>query len=235
MKILLVDDEVELTGSLQIALSREGYAVDVAQNGQTAWELATSQTYDLLILDWMLPQQSGIELCRRIRATDPTSPLALTPKVPVLFLTAKDTLDDRVQGLDAGADDYLVKPFELRELLARVRALLRRSVNFEESLAHLTVGDLQLDSENQVAYRQNRAIALSEKEVKLLSLLMTAPGQVFTHEQIYQKLWTEQDQPSSNVIAALIRLLRRKIEFDGEEPLIHTIYGKGYRLGASKN
>jgi len=235
MKILLVDDEVELTDSLQIALSREGYDVDVAENGQTAWELTTSHAYDLLILDWMLPQQSGIELCRRIRATSSASTLALTPKVPVLFLTAKDTLDDRVQGLDAGADDYLVKPFELRELLARVRALLRRSGNFEESLGHLTVGDLQLDSENQIAYRQDKAIALSEKEVKLLSLLMTGPGQVFTHEQIYQKLWTEQDQPSSNVIAALIRLLRRKIEFDGEEPLIHTIYGKGYRLGASKS
>jgi len=235
MKILLVDDEMELTDSLQIALSREGYVVDVAENGQTAWELTTSQAYDLLILDWMLPQQSGIELCRRIRTTSPASSLALTPKVPVLFLTAKDTLDDRVQGLDAGADDYLVKPFELRELLARVRALLRRSGNFEESLAHLTVGDLLLDSENQIAYRQDKAIALSEKEVKLLSLLMSAPGQVFTHDQIYQKLWTEQDQPSSNVIAALIRLLRRKIEFDGEEPLIHTIYGKGYRLGASKN
>lgn len=232
MRILLVDDEVELTEPLQLALTREGYQVDVADNGQRGWELATHQDYDLLILDWMLPQQSGIELCRRLRlgAIDPAFPS--TKIAPVLFLTAKDTLDDRVQGLDAGADDYLIKPFELRELLARVRALLRRSGNFEENPARLTLGDLQLDSENQRAYRQEKAIALSDKEVKLLSLLMTAPGQIVTHEQIYQTVWTEQEQPGSNVIAALIRLLRRKIEINGEQPLIHTIYGKGYRLGS---
>jgi OmpR-family two-component system manganese-sensing response regulator len=232
MRILLVDDEVELTEPLQLALTREGYQVDVADNGQRGWELATHQDYDLLILDWMLPQQSGIELCRRLRlgVIDPVLPS--TKIAPVLFLTAKDTLDDRVQGLDAGADDYLIKPFELRELLARVRALLRRSGNFEENPARLTLGDLQLDSENQRAYRQGKAIALSDKEVKLLSLLMTAPGQIVTHEQIYQTVWTEQEQPGSNVIAALIRLLRRKIEINGEQPLIHTIYGKGYRLGS---
>ena len=232
MKILLVDDEVALTNSLQLALSREGYHIDVADNGQLGWELATSQGYDLLILDWMLPQQSGLELCRRLRSQRSANTVPPAKIAPVLFLTAKDTLDDRVRGLDAGADDYLVKPFELRELLARVRALLRRSGNFEENPTRLSVGDLQLDSENQIAYRQGRAIALSEKEVKLLSLLMTNPGQVLTHEQIYQRLWTDQEQPSSNVIAALIRLLRRKIEVAGEDPLIQTIYGKGYRLSA---
>jgi OmpR-family two-component system manganese-sensing response regulator len=229
-KILLVDDEQALTHSLTQILQKEGYDLDIAHNGQLGWELATHQAYDLLILDWMLPQQSGIEFCRRLRSQSSTGNAPINKMTPVLFLTAKDTLDDRVQGLDAGADDYLVKPFELRELLARVRALLRRTANFEESSSRLMVGDFELDCDNQVAYRQGRAISLSEKEVKLLYLLMAQPGQLVTHEQIYQSLWTDQEPPSSNVIAALIRLLRRKIEESNEQALIHTVYGKGYRL-----
>ena len=223
LNILLVDDEVELTDSLQQVLSREGYQVDVANTGQLGLDLAVNQDYALMVLDWMLPQLSGLDLCRQLRSQGKTA--------PVLFLTAKDTLDDRVQGLDAGADDYLVKPFELRELLARVRALLRRSTNFEENQTRLTVGVLELDRENLMVYQRGIAIALSEKEVKLLSLLMTHRGQLVSHEQIYQQLWSNEVQPSSNVIAALIRLLRRKIEANTEETLIHTVYGKGYRLG----
>jgi two-component system, OmpR family, manganese sensing response regulator len=190
-------------------------------------ELALQKEYDLLILDWMLPRKSGIEMCQELRSRGKNT--------PVLFLTAKDTIDDRVIGLDAGADDYLVKPFELRELMARVRALLRRSPAFEATVSpeRLKVADLELDSENQVAYRQGRTIHLSEKEIELLSLFMRHPGQLLTHEQIYQDLWTEREQPNSNVLAALIRLLRRKIEADGEPPLIHTVYGKGYRFGES--
>jgi OmpR-family two-component system manganese-sensing response regulator len=159
---------------------------------------------------------------------------------PVLFLTAKDTLDDRVLGLDAGADDYLVKPFELRELLARVRALLRRSATDAPASATveahnrphlLQVDDLELDCENQLAYRHGRTIELSEKETQLLEYFMRHAGQLLTHAQIHQHLWNPEEQPSSNVLAALIRLLRRKIEASGETALIHTVYGKGYRFG----
>ena len=226
MGILLVDDEAELTEPLSRALSLEGYEVDVAADGETGLILAQQKNYDLLILDWMLPGRSGLEICEVLRSEGNNT--------PVLFLTAKDTVDDRVLGLDAGADDYLVKPFELRELLARVRALLRRFPAGElptSASGRIKVGDLELDLENQAAYRRGRAINLSEKEIRLLAYFMSHPAQLLTHEQIYQSLWSESDRPSSNVLAALIRLLRRKIETEGEPPLIHTVYGKGYRFG----
>lgn len=228
MRILLVDDEVELTDPLSRVLTREGYSVDVAHDGAAGGELALEGEYDLLILDWMLPHQSGLAICQELRSRG-----RLTP---VLFLTAKDTVDDRVKGLDAGADDYLVKPFELRELLARVRARVRRGAAAPESAIaplRLRVGDLDLDCENQLAYRGERPIQLSEKESLLLEYFMRRPGQVLTHAQIHQHLWGEEEKPSSNVLAAQIRLLRRKIEATGETPLIHTVYGKGYRFGES--
>ena len=227
MQILLVDDEVELTDPLSLVLTREGYNVDVAYDGATGSQMAAQQGYDLLILDWMLPQKTGLEICQQLRRTGQST--------PVLFLTAKDTVDDRVQGLDAGADDYLVKPFELRELLARVRALLRRSGadTSPTSDQRLQVADLELDCDNQLAYRQGRTIELSEKESQLLEYLMRHAGQLLTHAQIHQYLWTDNEQPSSNVLAALIRLLRRKIEVPGETPLVHTVYGRGYRLSTS--
>ncbi|MDP5337616.1 MAG: response regulator transcription factor [Nodularia sp. (in: cyanobacteria)] len=228
MRILLVDDEVELTDPLSRVLTREGYSVDMAYDGATGSDLAAVGTYDLLILDWMLPGKTGLEICQELRRQGKAT--------PVLFLTAKDTLDDRVEGLDAGADDYLVKPFELRELLARVRALLRRagSPSYEATTGRLSVADLELDSENQVAYRQGRIIELSQKESQLLQYFMENTGHLLTHAQILQNLWLQdKEQPNSNVIAALIRLLRRKIEVGKEMPLIHTVYGKGYRFGSS--
>jgi two-component system, OmpR family, manganese sensing response regulator len=238
MRILLVDDEVELTDPLSRLLTREGYRVDIAHNGTEGKDLALQGGYSLLILDWMLPQQTGLEICQQLRSRGDTT--------PVLFLTAKDTLDDRVQGLDAGADDYLVKPFELRELLARVRALLRRlalasgEASGEADPAtgtpteRLRVEHLELDGENQLAYRHGRAIELSEKESQLLDYFMRHPNQLLTHEQIYAHLWRESSKPSSNVLAAQVRLLRRKIEVEAESPLIHTIYGKGYRFGSGE-
>lgn len=224
MKILLVDDEVELADPLSRLLSREGYAVDVATSGEAGCSLASQGGYDLLILDWMLPGLSGLEICRQVRSRQDST--------PVLFLTAKDTLNDRVDGLDAGADDYLVKPFELRELLARVRALLRRSPNLETSPPpRLAFEDLVLDEANQLAHRQGQPVELSEKETRLLAYLLRHANQVLTHEQIYQGVWDDQEAPSSNVVAAQMRLLRRKIEPKGTPPIIHTVYGKGYRLG----
>lgn len=226
MRILLVDDEIEMATPLSQILTQQGYRVDVAYDGDKGNQLVDENRYDLLILDWMLPKKSGLEICQQLRSRGDTT--------PVLFLTAKDTIDDRVVGLDAGADDYLVKPFELRELLARVRALLRRPPTLEPMPSpRLQVNDLELDSENQLAYRQGRAIELSEKETQLLEYLMQHPNQLLTHDQIHQHLWGESDEkPTSNALAAQIRLLRRKIETDGETPIINTVYGKGYRLGS---
>ncbi|NJR52286.1 MAG: response regulator transcription factor [Leptolyngbyaceae cyanobacterium CSU_1_3] len=226
MRILLVDDEIEMAAPLSRVLAREGYEVDVANDGDLGSRLATQTQYDLLILDWMMPKQTGLEICQQLRSQGDTT--------PVLFLTAKDTIDDRVIGLDAGADDYLIKPFELRELLARVRALLRRPVTQESApiQQRLRVDDLELDLQNQVAYRNGRAIELSEKESQLLEYLMGQPNQLLTHDQIYQHLWGEGEKPTSNALAAQIRLLRRKIEAVGEPPLISTVYGKGYRFGS---
>lgn len=229
MKILLVDDETELTEPLYKILSCEGYQVDIANDGKKGIQLALKNCYDLLILDWMLPQKSGLEICQELRSQTITT--------PVLFLTAKDTIDDRVIGLDAGADDYIVKPFELRELLARVRALLRRGITSDNAENNkLKVADLELDQENFAAYRNGKAIDLSEKELELLEYFMQNPGQLLTHEAIYNHLWKDSpEQPSSNVLAALVRLLRRKIEMKGKPLLIHTIYGKGYRFGLLEN
>lgn len=236
MRILLVDDEVELTDPLSRLLQRQGYTIDVASDGQTGCDMAISGHYDLLILDWMLPGKTGLDICREVRSQAQTT--------PVLFLTAKDTLDDRVDGLDAGADDYLVKPFELRELLARVRALLRRPPTLEtprsSSSAHpepingtvLQFADLSLNIENQLASRGDRTIELSEKEVQLLAYLMRSPHQLLTHSQIYDAVWGKGATPSSNALAAQMRLLRKKIEQPDQPILIHTVYGKGYRFGA---
>jgi len=220
MNILLVDDEAELATPLARILEREGYAVDVAGDGATGWTLASEREYDLLILDWMMPHLSGVELCQRLRARG--------NRTPVLFLTAKDTLDDRVSGLDAGADDYLVKPFELPELLARVRAQLRRS---GPPAPRLSAAGLDLDCDSQLAYRNGRAIALSEKETQLLALFLRNPERTLSRQEIYEHLWSADEQPSSNVLAALIRLLRRKLTATNEPTPIHTVYGKGYRLG----
>jgi OmpR-family two-component system manganese-sensing response regulator len=225
MRILLVDDEIEMAEPLSRLLLREGYVVDVVYDGEQGAQLAQKGQYDLLILDWMLPERSGLEICQQLRSQGDAT--------PVLFLTAKDTIDDRVQGLDAGADDYLVKPFELRELLARVRALLRRPTTLEpaQPTQRLKVDDLELDLQNQIAYRSGRSIDLSEKECQLLECFMRHPNQLLTHDQIYQNIWGEAEKPTSNALAAQIRLLRRKIEAKGEAPLISTVYGKGYRLG----
>ncbi|MBE9221220.1 response regulator transcription factor [Cyanobacterium stanieri LEGE 03274] len=244
MKILLVEDEKQLADSLAHVLEKEGYKVDVAYDGKQGWDLTVENCFDLLILDWMLPYKTGLSICECLRGLKNCADDKRLPKTeidtPVLFLTAKDTLDDRVKGLDAGADDYLIKPFELRELLARVRALLRRGsqrVDYagEEEKKILKMDDLELDVSSQVAYRQGRLLKLSDKEIRLLEFFLLNSNQLVTQEQIYHHLWSEAQAPSSNVVAAVIRLLRRKIESGGEKPLIHTIYGKGYWFGVQEN
>lgn len=223
MRILLVDDEEELTNPLSHLLHQEGYQVDVAADGLRGVSLAIEHVYDLYILDWVLPGKNGIEICRSLRSTGNNK--------PVLFLTAQDTLDDRVQGLDAGADDYLVKPFELRELLARIRALLRRGS--ELISRKLTAADISLDLDSQLVYRAGKTIELSEKEAQLLAYLMVNAGHLVTHQQIHDHLWGDSSEtPSSNVLAALMRLLRRKLSIDGMPELIYTVYGKGYQIGS---
>jgi two-component system, OmpR family, manganese sensing response regulator len=225
MQILLVDDEAEMADPLGLQLRREGYGVQVAYSGGQGLDYALAGGFDLLILDWMLPAPSGLEICQHLRQRG--------DRTPVLFLTAKDTIDDRVQGLDAGADDYLVKPFELRELLARVRALLRRPVTDPPpgESPRLVVDELELDPANQWAIHRGRRIELSDKETQLLAYLMQHPQQLLSHDQLHHHLWGESEKPASNVLAAQIRLLRRKIESDGEPGLIHTVYGRGYRFG----
>ncbi len=226
MRILLVDDEQELTNPLSRLLQQEGYQIDVAADGHRGASLALEHPYDLYILDWVLPGKNGIEICRSLRSTGNTK--------PVLFLTAQDTLDDRVQGLDAGADDYLVKPFELRELLARIRALLRRGQG-SELLDNkiIQAADISLDPDSQLVYRSGKTIELSEKEAQLLAYLMAHAGHLVTHQQIHDQLWGDSGEPpSSNVLAALMRLLRRKLSIDGMPELIYTVYGKGYQFGS---
>ena len=231
MRILLVDDEIEMAEAVARVLVREGYTVERAHEGVAGQSIALTQGFDLFILDWMLPGVTGLEICRSLRLAGKMT--------PVLFLTAKDTLDDRVNGLDAGADDYLVKPFELRELLARVRALLRRpgqifsaTLPSETFKGNLRVEDLELQMVNQIAIRSGQTIELSEKETQLLAYLMQFPHQLLTHDRLCQHLWQGSDIPPSNVLAAQIRLLRRKVERPGSHELIHTVYGKGYRFGS---
>ncbi len=225
MRILLVEDETELATTLERILQKQGYQVKTCGDGKEALDIIREGGYDLLILDWMLPGISGLEICKQVRQCF-SPPLA---DIPILFLTAKDTLDDRVLGLDGGGDDYLVKPFQLRELLARIRALLRRRGSRGEGMT--IIPGLEVDWESHLVYRNGRLIKLSDKEIQLLRLFCENPYRLITQEEIYNCLWGQQSTPSSNVVAAMVRLLRRKIEFPDTPPLIHTIYGKGYWFG----
>ncbi|MEL6164178.1 MAG: response regulator transcription factor [Cyanobacteria bacterium J06628_3] len=219
--IILVEDEIKLAQFLEMELSSEGYKVSVANDGMSGLILARESTPDLAILDWMLPGLSGIELCRRLRATG--------SKVPIILLTAKDEVSSRVEGLDAGADDYVIKPFSIEELLARIRAHLRRRT--EEDNRHiLKFEDLSLNRQTRQVFRSNRAIELTVKEFDLLEYLMSNPRQVFTRDQILEKVWGYDFVGDSNVIEVYIRYVRIKLEENNEKRLIHTVRGVGYVL-----
>ena len=230
MRILLVEDEPDLGAAIKQTLLRHTYIVDWALTGDEAWNYLDTQwtNYTLGIFDWLLPSLSGIELLRRLRSRN--NPL------PVLMLTAKDTMEDKVAGLDAGADDYLVKPFGMSELLARIRALQRRSPQMVPG--QLQFGTLSLDYSSNTVWlsgtaSQKQIVSLTGKEFQLLEYFMRHPNQIVTREQILAQLWEWGTEPLSNVVAAQVRLLRRKLAQHGCENMIETVYGLGYRFGAT--
>jgi DNA-binding response OmpR family regulator len=221
--ILLVEDEVKLARFIELELASEGYRVEVANDGMTGLTLARESTPDLAIFDWMLPGLTGIELCRRLRATG--------SKIPIILLTAKDEVSDRVTGLDAGADDYVVKPFSIEELLARVRAHLRRIQ--EDNSDTIQFEDLKLNRRTREVFRGVRGIELTAKEFDLLDYLISYPRQVFSREQILEKVWGYDFIGDSNIIEVYIRYVRIKLEENGEKRLIQTVRGVGYALRES--
>lgn len=227
MRVLLVEDEPDLGNAIKRTLNQEKYVVDWVLDGTTAWNYLDSKwtQYTLAIFDWLLPGVSGLELCKRLRGR--RNPL------PVLMLTAKDRMEDKVAGLDAGADDYLVKPFGMEELLARLRALQRRSPQVQAPT--LQVGSLSLDYGTHTVYFQNilgnqEVVSVTTKEFQLLEYFMKHPNQIVTRDQIQNQLWEVNAEPTSNVVAAQIRLLRRKLAQIGGDNLIETLHGTGYRF-----
>ncbi len=228
MRLLVVEDEVDLADALARGLRREGYAVDVAYDGTEAQERLRLTPYDLLCLDLNLPDTDGLELCRRLRADPTLTPADDVPAPRVLMLTARDSIDDRVAGLDEGADDYLVKPFSFAEVSARVRSLLRRDAGRTGS--ELQVGPLRLDAARFEAWRDDRRLDLTAKEFALLRYFMAHPGHVMSQERLLEHVWDEHADPFTNTVRVTVGTLRRKLQVDGEEPLIETVVGRGYRL-----
>ncbi len=218
-KILIIEDDEAILKVLHRVLSYEGYEIFKALNGQQGLNNARENHPDLVILDIMLPGMDGLEVCRRLR---------LGGTLPILMLTAKDTIQDRVTGLDAGADDYLVKPFEVDELLARLRALLRRTQSDRQPI--LNFADLTLDTNTRQAYRKSREINLTATEYDLIELFLHHPRQVLTREVIFDRVWGYDFGGESNVLDVYIRYLRQKLEEGGEPRLIFTVRGVGYVL-----
>ena len=221
MRILVVDDEVDLADAVSRGLRREGYAVDVANDGADALDKAAINAYDLVCLDITMPGIDGREVCRRIRADVERQPR-------ILMLTARDGLEDRVAGLDEGADDYLVKPFAFPELLARVRSLLRRDSRSASSV--VSVGELELDDARHEARRGERRLDLTAKEFALLRYFMLHAGEVISQESLLEHVWDEHADPFTNTVRVTVGTLRRKVTIDDEPPLIETVIGSGYRL-----
>lgn len=222
-KIVVVDDDEKITSLLRRSLAFEGYEVATANDGQEGLHMMAAQMPDLVVLDVMMPRLDGWEVCRRLRESG--------SQVPVLMLTAKDEVKDRVKGLDLGADDYLVKPFALEELLARVRALLRRKPDKQEERAgRLVFDDLVLDLDSREAIRAGRVFELTSKEYDLLSLFMHNPRRVLTREMMMEKIWGYDYSGESNVLEVYIAMLRQKTEEAGEKRIIQTVRGTGYVL-----
>ena len=221
MRILVVEDEAAIAAFIQDGLVKAGYGVDLATEGAEALHWVAIATYDLIILDLMLPDMDGVSLCETLRRTGIT--------IPVLMLTARATIEDRVAGLDSGADDYLVKPFAFAELLARMRALLRREPTMLGTVLH--IADLSLDTRSHEVYRNGQPIPLTTKEYRLLELLMRHPNQTITRDAIAEHIWNYEFDNVSNLIDVHIHALRRKVDDPYPTKLLHTVRGVGYRLG----
>ena len=221
MRVLLVEDDARIARFMAKGLRERAYAVDIVGNGEEALYQVAINTYDLVILDVLLPGRSGFEVCRELRKSG--------ERMPILMLTARDAVKDRVTGLDQGADDYLTKPFEFRELLARLRALLRRSGELRP--AQIVVADLKLDTGAQTVSRGNSNIPLTTKEYALLEFLARNAGRVVGRAEIAEHVWDETFDPFSNLIEVYVNRVRRKIDMGSTRPLLHTRRGAGYILG----
>jgi len=222
MRLLVVEDHADLRDQLAAGLRAQGFQVDTAPDGTSGWQLASAAEHDLIILDRMLPGLDGLDVLRRLRISG--------SRVPVLILTARDSIEDRVAGLDAGADDYLPKPFAVTELLARIRALLRRGTGQGEPV--VMVGDLEIDTASRAVRRGHRRIDLTAKEYALLEYLLARIGIPVTREELFSALYAGETEEVSNVVNVLVARLRKKLDPDGVAPLIHTRRGFGYTLSA---
>ena len=220
MRVLLVEDDADVARFIRKGLTEETYAVDVAESGEQAMYLASLNAYDAAILDVMIPAPDGMEVCRRLRKSGST--------LPILMLTALDTVDQKIAGLDAGADDYLAKPFEFRELLARMRALMRRGGATISAV--LDAGDLQIDTRSHRVTMNGQSLTLTTKEYSVLEYLARNAGRIVTREEIAEHVWNEDYDPFTNLIEVYINRLRRHIETVSERKLIHTVRGAGYML-----
>ena len=223
MSLLLIDDEVRVTNFLQKGLQSENYNVDVALDGETGLQLALYGNYDVISLDIGLPDISGLDVCRQLRKQG--------KKIPVMILSARDTLEDKLQGFDAGADDYLTKPFAFEELLARLKALQRRN-HQEKDDSEITIADLVLNSKIHQVHRAGKVISLTPKEFALLSYLMKRSDRVLCRTIIEEQVWGYQMDSLTNIVDVYIRRLRQKIDLGFSQQLIHTIRGIGYQLRA---
>ncbi len=225
MRVLVVEDEQKINRTVCQALREESYAVDAAYDGEEGEQLSEINNYDLIILDIMLPKKDGLRVCADIRRRGDAT--------PILLLTAKDAPEDRIHGLDSGADDYLVKPFHMGELMARVRALLRRDSTAKST--QLQVDDLVLDTSSHRVERGDTPIELTSKEYAILEYFMRHPNQVLTRTMISEHVWDDEFDSFSNIIDVYIRRLRRKIDDPAPVKLLHTIRGSGYRFGMIEN
>ena len=220
MRVLIVEDEGHLADLVAEVLGREGYAAQTASDGRSALARALGEDFDLLVVDWMLPDLDGVQVVKRLRAAE--------VRVPILMLTARNQVEDRVEGLDAGADDYLPKPFAFPELLARVRALARRPPEKTEEETVLTAGDVSLDPGRHEVRRAGERIELTAKEFALLATLMQRPGQVFTRSVLMDAVWGGTTGAYTNVVDLYVHYLRKKIDGEGEPSRIRTVHGTGY-------
>jgi two-component system, OmpR family, response regulator len=221
MRVLLIEDDRKAGKLLAKGLQEEGFVIDVAPTGEDGEARAEVNEYDVIVLDWLLPGKDGLAVCRALRARDVST--------PILMLTARDSLVDRVNGLSTGADDYLTKPFAFAELLARIRALLRRSRRVRPAV--LRVADLTLDPATRRVTRAGIAVALTSKEYAILEVLMQSAGEIVSRTRLVERVWDEASEVIDNLVDAHVSHLRKKIDPGGNRPLIHTMRGFGYRLG----